>query len=758
MMRKSPHLGLTYGGTTYDGGAELLTGRNLLAIKAEIERIAVAKSVQVDVGLDTGAFHSDAGLERTAANNLTKIRTALLALGAEDDPIGAIKLSALDGGSMVAMWQTLLRIDATLMALAEGSVPMVWKTPLPASKRFDAGARIEFSVEVSGGIQPYVYEWRNGSGTPYPSETNTLLVAASGNTGYNGVRVICKVTDQSGASIETAVNLTVVAPLLWTQQLSNVTVPEGNSHTFTVAASGGVTPYTYIWRDSSSQTSLGSAASLVRSAAQILEADGRTFTCHITDAEGSTLSTSAVLTVDRIPALAFTTQLPPTKSVNEAATIGLTVAATGGVMPYTYTWSDHSGQIGANSPTLSVAATEGQNGKTVRCIVRDSRGVEISSTCVLTVVLPDPITFPVALPSTYSAVAGTQFTFTVEVAGGITPYTYAWTVGGTAQAASGPTCAITPTEAMNGSVVKVKVTDSRSRTAESMSTLTVTAPAPDPEPEPGDDLAVGGDWTVGRGVAHGYMIDTQMLGPGVPYWMAYNGVYGRVENASQRDGAIVIALAASSSPQDKRVAVTFGEPGKTTPASMSGANVEFHYNGQLVAQGPVDSAGRWVRLIETFPEITELEPAKVVIHGPTDFTLGADHDPALGDWRTGAGRIENIVMRETVYDVETSRGFSQFGGHVFPRNGRIGEYCLQLITANTYSDQSVPDSMFLYFADAYGGPQAYKTDMAGRTVMVKRGGVVLWSGVLDENATAQWSNDVGQIAAGDVLTLEIAAP
>lgn len=121
-MRTTEHLGLEYGGLTYDGGAEMIAGRNLDKIVAELDRLAVLAEIAAPTGFRRGATVNDAGLESAARDNLVLIQSALAAIGTAATEPGTLtldtSLAALDGGTSKAMAANLLAIDAECARLS----------------------------------------------------------------------------------------------------------------------------------------------------------------------------------------------------------------------------------------------------------------------------------------------------------------------------------------------------------------------------------------------------------------------------------------------------------------------------------------------------------------------------------------------------------------------------------------------------------------------------------------------------------------
>lgn len=94
----------------------------------------------------------------------------------------------------------------------------------------------------------------------------------------------------------------------------------------------------------------------------------------------------AAITPATIAALAFTTDLPATKSVAVGAALTLTVAVSGGVAPYTYSWTKDGNKVGGNTATYNVASAAAGNAGKYKVVVTDAAGKVITSIeCTVTV-------------------------------------------------------------------------------------------------------------------------------------------------------------------------------------------------------------------------------------------------------------------------------------------------------------------------------------------------------------------------------------
>lgn len=109
------------------------------------------------------------------------------------------------------------------------------------------GGTAEFTVEVSGGREPYRYRWFDYYGSEIAGQTSNTFSFT-----YNGGndRYYCMITDANRYSVtsDTAKVIEKILPLTITQQPKDVTVANGAKATLSVAVSGGMAPYTYVWQ------------------------------------------------------------------------------------------------------------------------------------------------------------------------------------------------------------------------------------------------------------------------------------------------------------------------------------------------------------------------------------------------------------------------------------------------------------------------------------------------------------------------------
>lgn len=87
--------------------------------------------------------------------------------------------------------------------------------------------------------------------------------------------------------------------------------------------------------------------------------------------------------------LAFATDLPATKSINEGAPENVTVVVEGGTTPYNYMWMKNFIPLSVVEPTIHFTAALADAGTYV-VIVTDSLGARVVSTPMVLTVTPAP--------------------------------------------------------------------------------------------------------------------------------------------------------------------------------------------------------------------------------------------------------------------------------------------------------------------------------------------------------------------------------
>jgi len=281
----------------------------------------------------------------------------------------------------------------------------------------------QIDVVPSGGNGVYFYQWLDASQNPIAGQTNDTLSNICQGTYY------VDVTDGNGCSITLGpIDMTQPSdPWSATITGTNINCYGSNNGTATVTVSAGnIPPYTYQWDDPLNQTT-PTAINL---------APG-TYTVTVSDA--GVCDTTLTITITE--AAAF--NLSGTQNnilCNGDCTGTASVNPSGGIAPYTITWSN-----GDNSSSVSNLCA----GNITATIV-DDNGCSLDTTFTITEPA-NPLTASSIFsnPSTCGANNGSA---TINVTGGTPNYTYVWIGNPTGQGTNS-------VSNLSSGVISVTVTD-----------------------------------------------------------------------------------------------------------------------------------------------------------------------------------------------------------------------------------------------------------------------------------------------------------
>lgn len=278
------------------------------------------------------------------------------------------------------------------------------------------------SVTISGGIAPYTQAWSPSGGT---GTTATGLTAGT---------YTVTVTDNVGCVVTANAVITQPTALTSSTVKTDVACFGGATGTATVTATGGTSPYSYVWNPTG-----GTGAT-----ANSLTAG--TYTVTVTDNVGCTSTATAIIAQPTVIAGAMSnTPVSCFGGSNGTAT----VVASGGTPGYTYSWTPSGG-----TNATATGLTQG----TYTVTITDANGC--TRTASTTVTQPTQLT--VSSTATNSTCGLANGSATATASGGTTTYSYAWTPsGGSAAAATG----------LAAAAYTVTVTDANGCTATSTSTV-----------------------------------------------------------------------------------------------------------------------------------------------------------------------------------------------------------------------------------------------------------------------------------------------
>ena len=243
---------------------------------------------------------------------------------------------------------------------------------------------------TTGGTGAHTYNWGGGITTQ-----NRSSLAAGTYT--------LTTTDANGCTNVASVEVTQPAVLVAGNTGTDITCNSLSDGTLTAVATGGNGSYTYLWSNAATTAAITGLAV-------------GTYTCTVTDLKGCTATvtdditqpTAVTMTATGVPVACFGT--------NSGA---VNTNVVGGISPYSFSWNTGATSINLTAisgGTYSVTVTDG-NGctKTASAIVTSPTSALVVSTFSNT---------NVSCFGTSTALA------TLTVSGGTSPYTYAWSAGG----------------------------------------------------------------------------------------------------------------------------------------------------------------------------------------------------------------------------------------------------------------------------------------------------------------------------------------
>ncbi|MGB9624232.1 MAG: hypothetical protein ACPMAQ_05160, partial [Phycisphaerae bacterium] len=305
---------------------------------------------------------------------------------------------------------------------------------------------------VSGGVEPYEYQWSvtNPRGETENDRLDALDVANPVFTGGSLVgdyQVTCLVTDSAGSRITSAVVVRVSQPLSCDLAADRSWVPTGGGPngrvTLTAKPLGGVPPYTCEWAVTAPNGEPDNARLAAVSPDTAVFASANVFgtyqiTCTVTDSTGALAEASARIAVSNVLSVDVTADrlhLAPGGGTGGVAYLSAEVL--GGAAPYGYSWAvtGPDGTIDVfrldNARVPQPLFTSGSTIGTYRvtCTVTDASGQQVADSVLLTVSqnLDMNVTTNRQRIVAGGGANGTA-ALSATVLGGISPYTYLWSV------------------------------------------------------------------------------------------------------------------------------------------------------------------------------------------------------------------------------------------------------------------------------------------------------------------------------------------
>ena len=245
------------------------------------------------------------------------------------------------------------------------------------------------SVNVGGGVSPYLYEWNNGETTPTISNLPP------------GFYTVTITADNGCTNTETGEVETVPGNYPISMDITQPSCAGGNNGSITANASGGVSPYGYAWNTGA----IGSTLNNIPAG---------NYTVTATDAIGCTATQSAVL----INSSSLIVNTNPFDPICAGASNGsISAIPMNGATPFSYAWST------------------GDTTQSINNLPEGIYTITVTDALDCTATHTDTLTAPPAFTVSVSTINATQCGFNNGSAsatpsgGGSPPFTYLWNTG-----------------------------------------------------------------------------------------------------------------------------------------------------------------------------------------------------------------------------------------------------------------------------------------------------------------------------------------
>jgi subtilisin-like proprotein convertase family protein len=247
----------------------------------------------------------------------------------------------------------------------------------------------KINVSLSGGVQPYHYNWNNGLAT------QDLTAVPAGMYQLT-------ITDARGCKVVSSVLEIANAPALKVKAtVSPITCPKGNDGSISLYTTGGAPPYSYHWNDN---TILKDRTNLVKS----------THLVTVTDAAGCAVLSDTIVVNEPYKFSFDLINNPPTcTGINNGS---LQALVSGASPPYQYYWSNQS------SNELITNLASGAYGLTIT----DTRGCVFKSGTI-SLLAPPVLEVKLVEANNPTCKGKLDGNISISIVGGNAPYKYNWT-------------------------------------------------------------------------------------------------------------------------------------------------------------------------------------------------------------------------------------------------------------------------------------------------------------------------------------------
>lgn len=308
------------------------------------------------------------------------------------------------------------------------------------------GSNGAIDITPSGGTAPYTYLWYtpNGSGLQPAAQDQFTLTAGTYSV---------TITDSKGCSkLSPDINITQPAPLMINvDSVHNVTAKGAYDGAVFTTASGGTSPYTYLWTPGNYTTG------------DIINVSGNNYSVTVIDSKGCTDDTAAFVYE---PGVLNVSYIKNDVSCYGQANGAIDLTLTGDYPPFSFSWTKDGIPYGGNQEDLTGLAAG-----TYEVTVQDNDSPP--SVRVITIVISQPAQLTASTLHTDITCSGIcNGIIDLTISGGTGPYIFAWTQDGD----PGFSRTTEDISALCQGVYRVTVTDSKGCSVQAFDSISQPAP------------------------------------------------------------------------------------------------------------------------------------------------------------------------------------------------------------------------------------------------------------------------------------------
>jgi hypothetical protein len=405
--------------------------------------------------------------------------------------------STTSGNVSVAAYNTCGSSTPQALAITVNTIPPAVPGAITGNSNVCSGSLSTYSVGSVSSATSYTWTLPNGwTGTSTTTSITTIASATSGNISVTA-------NNPCGSSAVQALAVTVSGSIAQPGVITgNTTICLGSLNTYTVAAVGGATSYTWTlpngWTGTSTTTSITTTASATSGTVSVAANNAL---C------GSSAAQTLAVSVNTIPVQPGT--VAGNTTICSGSSNTYSIAAVNGAT--SYTWTLPSGWTGT-STTASITATANSTSGNVSVIANNICGTSPTQVLAVMVGIPDQ---PGTISGNTSICSASSNTYTIADVGGATSYTWSLPNGWTGTSTINSISAVASTTSGNISVTANNTCGSS--TAQTLAVTVNNIPA-----QPG---AITGNVTLCSGSTNTYTISA--VGGATSYaWTLPNGWTG----------------------------------------------------------------------------------------------------------------------------------------------------------------------------------------------------------------------------------------